>query len=120
MIVAGATTRSGALAHWSSKASSAQKRYLAAPGENVIVNCDERYCQLASGTSYSVAYVAGALSLLMAAHPQLSAPQAADMLLAGASDRGRKGNDPVAGAGVLDVSRALRIADGQAARQKAS
>ncbi len=42
----------------------AADRYLVAPGENVVVDCDEAYCRLVSGTSYSVAYVAGGLSLL--------------------------------------------------------
>jgi subtilisin family serine protease len=72
IIVAGASTIRGAVSGWSSKAAGAEERYIVAPGENVLVNCDKRYCNLVSGTSLSAAYVAGALSLVMAAHPTLS------------------------------------------------
>jgi subtilisin family serine protease len=110
MIVAGATTPEGRAAAWSSKAKGAETRFIGAPGENVVVDCGEKFCRLASGTSYSVAYVAGAISLIMAANRDLTAPEAAEIILAGAADQGPRGVDAVTGTGRLDVSRALKVA----------
>lgn len=110
IVAAGATTWDGQLAKWSNRAGPTMSNYVAAPGQNVIVNCDERFCNLVSGTSYSVAYVAGALALVMERHPELSGPQAAELLLQGARDAGPKGPDPVNGRGLLDVARTFRLA----------
>jgi subtilisin family serine protease len=118
MIVAGATTPAGRAAAWSSKARGAERRFIGAPGENVLVDCGEKYCRLASGTSYSVAYVAGAISLIMAANRDLSAPEAANIMLAGAADQGPRGNDAETGTGRLDVSRALRALSRTLQKQK--
>jgi subtilisin family serine protease len=107
-VVAGASTPSGRMARWSNKAAGVERRYIAAPGENVIVDCGDKYCSLVSGTSYSVAYVAGALALILQAHPELAAPDAADILLRTATDLGRRGVDQVSGAGRLNVARAIR------------
>lgn len=113
MMVAGASTIDGELATWSSKALTTSERYIAAPGEKVIVDCTRRSCKLASGTSFSVAYVAGALSLLLDAYPTLSPAEAAKILLASATDRGRRGTDQVTGTGLLDITRAMRLAKRQ-------
>lgn len=114
IVAAGATTWQGTLAPWSNRAGATMANYVAAPGQNVIVNCDERFCNLVSGTSYSVAYVAGALALVMERHPELSGREAAELLLQGARDSGPKGTDPVSGRGILDVARTFRLADAAA------
>lgn len=113
MLVAGASTIEGELASWSSKALTTRERYIAAPGQKVVVDCTRRSCKLASGTSFSVAYVAGALSLLLDAYPTLTPAEAAKILLASAADRGRRGVDQVTGAGLLDITRAMRLAKRQ-------
>ena len=118
MLVAGAANFEGRLTRWSTRASVVAPRYLVAPGENVVVDCNEKVCSLASGTSYAVSFVAGALSLLSAAHPELSAQDAAAILIASATDLGRRGIDPENGAGRLDVERALDVADRRARSQK--
>lgn len=112
VVVVGASTMAGEPAKWSNKAGSAADRYILAPGENLLVDCDRRTCRLVSGTSYSVPYVAGAISLVMTANPALSAQQAAKILLASASDRAQSGVDATAGRGLLDVRRALQLAQG--------
>jgi subtilisin family serine protease len=111
MIVAGATTLRGGLASWSNKAGMAQDRYVAAPGEHVLVDCGRKVCSFASGTSYSVAYAAGALALLRSRNPGLSGSQAATALLLNTKDLAQRGADRVTGRGRLDVGRALRAVD---------
>lgn len=111
MIVAGATTLRGDLARWSNKAGPAQDRYVAAPGENVVVDCGARLCSMISGTSYSVAYAAGAVALLLSRDERLTGQEAADALLDTAQDLARRGVDPQTGRGRLDVRGALRSVD---------
>jgi subtilisin family serine protease len=108
LIVAGASTPDGRVARWSNKVLEAERRYIAAPGENVIVDCGDRYCSLVSRTSYSVAYIAGALAPVLEAHPALGTANAADILLCTASGLDRLGVDAVSGVGMLNVSPALR------------
>ena len=111
MIVAGASDRRGRLASWSNKAGITSNRYIAAPGEQVVVNCSTRYCRLTSGTSYSVSYAAGAAALLLSRDPALSGAQAASALLRSARDMADRGVDPLTGRGLLDVRRALQAMD---------
>lgn len=106
IVVAGAASYYGELASWSNRAGSARPYYIAAPGEWVLTNCDRR-CKLVSGTSFSTSYVAGALALVMEAHPNLSGPAAAERLLASARDAGPPGVDPIYGRGMLDLTRAF-------------
>ena len=114
MIVAGASTGRGRLAEWSNKAGVAKDRYIAAPGERVVVDCGRRACSLVSGTSYSVSYTAGALALLLSRDPSVSGQKAATALLASAGDLAVRGVDEITGRGRLDVGRALRIVDAKA------
>jgi subtilisin family serine protease len=111
MIVAGATDRRGLLTGWSNKAGVAYDRYIAAPGEQVVVNCGTRFCRLTSGTSYSVAYAAGAAALLLSRDPELSGAQVTAALLRSARDLGGRGADARTGRGLLDVRRALQTVD---------
>jgi subtilisin family serine protease len=111
MIVAGATNLRGNLANWSNRAGVTQDQYVAAPGESVVVDCGMRSCSLTSGTSYSVAYVAGAVALLLSRAPELSGRQVTLALLRNTDDLAKPGVDPLTGRGRLDVSRALRALD---------
>jgi subtilisin family serine protease len=108
ILVVGASTITGEAAKWTNRAGSAAARYLMAPGENLLVDCDAHYCRLVSGTSYAVPYVAGAVSLVMAARPDLSAQDAAEVLLTAASDRTMAGVDDHTGRGLLNVQRAFK------------
>ncbi len=111
IVVAGASTFTGRLADWSNRAGMQADYFVAAPGQNLLVDCNEKTCHLVSGTSFSVSYVAGALALLLDRNPALSPRQAASILLAGARNLGPYGTDPVYGRGLLDVERALRLSD---------
>lgn len=115
MLIVGASTIAGEAAIWSNRAGSVADRYLVAPGENLLVDCGEETCNLVSGTSFSVPFVAGALSLVMARRPDLTAQQAARVLLSSASDLGVRGRDAETGAGLLNVAEAMRAARSQRA-----
>ena len=106
ILVAGATGYYGAITPWSNKAGSVKPWYIAAPGEWVLTDCQAR-CRMVSGTSFSTAYVAGGLALMMEAWPQLSGPQVVDRILTMARDAGDAGVDDIYGRGVLDLSRAF-------------
>jgi subtilisin family serine protease len=103
MVVAGASTLTGEIAPWSNRAGEARARYVLAPGERVMTDCGEKHCQLATGTSFSASFVAGAIALIMEAHPVLSGPQAAERALAAAHPPAGTGTDTVYGRGVLDL-----------------
>ena len=111
MIVAGASTPRGRPATWTNRAGATENRYLVAPGQQVIVGCTTRTCRLTSGTSYSVAYAAGALAVLLSRAPELSTSDAAALLLDNANDLASRGPDAATGRGRLDVDRALRALD---------
>lgn len=110
MLIVGASTIAGQAALWTNRAGAVADRYLVAPGENLLVDCGKETCSLVSGTSFSVPFVAGALSLIMARRPDLSAQQAARVLLESASDLGARGRDADTGAGLLNVAEAMRAA----------
>lgn len=120
MLIVGASTITGDAATWTNRAGTVAERYLVAPGENLPVDCGKETCMLVSGTSFSVPFVAGALSLVMARRPDLSAQQAARILLSSASDLGARGRDTETGAGRLDVAEAMRVARQTRAGRSAS
>jgi len=110
VLAVGAVNNRSQMTRWSNRAGSTLGRYLVAPGQNVVTDCDTRYCTLVSGTSFAVPYVAGAVALMLQAEPKLNAQQAAELVLRSARDLGRRGVDPVYGAGLVDVGRAIRMA----------
>jgi type VII secretion-associated serine protease mycosin len=71
---------------------------LAEPGDNYVVS---------DGTSDSSALVAGAVALIRARYPDMSAAEVVDRLTRTAIDRGPKGRDDRYGAGQLDLVAAL-------------
>jgi subtilisin family serine protease len=107
VIVAGAAGRNGQLASWSNRAGASADRYVSAPGDRIITDCDAKYCWLVSGSSYSVAYVVGSLALLLESQPAL-APQEAGNILLRTAEWGHP-NRHGDGHGLVDVGHALRI-----------
>lgn len=62
-----------------------------------------------SGTSYAAAHVAGALALLMSAHPEATLFDLKQALSGGAKDLGEPGPDHVYGYGRINVQAALEL-----------
>ena len=60
-----------------------------------------------SGTSVAVPFVSGAIAWLMADNPDMTATEAAEVLLAYTNDVGKPGQDDKTGYGVLDIGRML-------------
>ncbi len=115
VIAVGAVNVRSQMPRWSNRAGPAADGYLVAPGQRIVTDCDKRYCSLVSGTSFAVPYVAGAVALVMQAHPELTARQAGEIVLRSGRDLGRKGADPVYGQGLVSVGRALKMARQQKA-----
>jgi subtilisin family serine protease len=104
VVVAGAIDYQGRITSWSNRAGAAKDRYILAPGEAIFTDC-KRKCEYASGTSFATSFVAGAIALMMEAHPELDGPAIAERILAAARDLGAPGTDPIYGRGALDLSR---------------
>jgi subtilisin family serine protease len=108
IVIAGATTQSGALAGYSNTAGAASSVYLAAPGDRLITGCTASGCLAVSGTSFATPEVAGAMALLLQAFPNMSGRQVVDLLWRTADDRGATGTDAAYGRGALDLQRAFQ------------
>jgi hypothetical protein len=113
LIAAGALNSSGSnLAGFSNRAGTAKEGYLAAPGQNIVTNCQTTSsgsgCLAVSGTSFAAPHIAGALALLLDGFPNLSGRDAVDILFRSARDMGEAGTDAVFGRGALDIERAFQ------------
>lgn len=106
IIVAGAATFQGEIASWSDRAGAAKDHYVLAPGQWVLTDCRDK-CHIASGTSFAAPFVAGAIALMMEAHPELNGREAAGRILEASRDMGPPGTDEVYGRGMLDLARAF-------------
>ena len=106
MVAVGAATFEGNITDWTNRAGAARDRYVLAPGEWILTDCRQT-CRYASGTSFAAPFVAGALALVMEAHPELDGPAALERLLASARDLGTPGPDEIYGWGVLDLGKAF-------------
>ncbi|SCL21584.1 type VII secretion-associated serine protease mycosin [Micromonospora nigra] len=80
---------------------------IAAPGEDLIQAIPGRRYATATGSSGAAAIVSGALALIKARYPDLTAYQMFQRLLETSRDVGDKGKDLDHGWGVLDLRRAL-------------
>ena len=80
---------------------------LAAPGVDVLLPAPGARYQIATGTSFAAAHVAGIAALLIARNPQLVPEQVRSILTATARDLGPKGRDDLFGAGLADAYKAV-------------
>lgn len=108
IIVVGAHGTGGNLSGFSNLAGDAAANYISAPGENLIVSCQDQSCWRVSGTSFAAPAVAGAMALMAEAFPNLNGTEIVEILLRTATDAGDPGNDPTRGRGMLDIERAFR------------
>jgi hypothetical protein len=83
---------------------------LAAPGVDVLLPAPGARYQIATGTSFAAAHVAGIAALMLAKSPQLGPEQVRQILVATASDLGPKGRDDEFGAGLADALKAVTAA----------
>ena len=106
MVVAGAVGVDGAATPWTNRAGDARARYVLAPGEFILTDCGTK-CAYATGTSFAAPYVAGAVALMLEAHPELTGPEAAERLLAAARPIAQPASEAAYGRGMLDLARAF-------------
>lgn len=106
VLAVGGVTESGV----SSTDASAQGITLgvAAPSENLVGVIPGGGYVLWDGTSGAAPIVAGVVALVRAAHPELSAANVINRILATARDRGAAGPDDLYGYGLVDASAAVR------------
>jgi subtilisin family serine protease len=63
--------------------------------------------QIATGTSFAAAHVAGIVALMLAKNPRLTPDEVRATLVATARDLGPKGRDDMFGAGLADAFKAV-------------
>ena len=83
---------------------------LAAPGVELLLPAPGARYQMASGTSFAAAHVAGIAALLIARNPQLTPDLVRNALTTSARDLGPKGRDDDFGAGLADAYKAVLAA----------
>jgi subtilisin family serine protease len=84
---------------------------LIAPGKEVLSTQQGGGYLSFTGTSAACPHVAGAMALLLQAHPDLTPAQMAMLLQRSATDLGPRGKDSDYGAGLLFIPRALTLAE---------
>ncbi len=82
----------------------------AAPGADVVLPDPAGGVRIAHGTSQACGFAAGAMAIVLAAHPRMTGPQAEALLQATARDLGEPGPDTTFGHGILDVAAAVEAA----------
>lgn len=81
---------------------------IAAPGVDIFLPAPDQKYQMASGTSFSSAYVSGVAALMLARNPALKRDELRDTLLRTARDLGSPGRDDLFGAGEADAFAAVQ------------
>ncbi|WP_417316896.1 S8 family peptidase [Emcibacter sp.] len=109
IIIAGSVNEANQISDFSYKAGDdAREVFLVAAGEGVpVVDKDEDFHWLYSGTSFATPHIAGAAALLFQAFPNLTGEQVAELLYSTATDLGDAGLDPVYGSGLVNLTAAF-------------
>jgi hypothetical protein len=88
---------------------------VAAPGADLFLPAPDQKYQIASGTSFSAAYVSGVIALMLECNPALKANELRAILMKTARDLGSPGRDDQFGAGEADAFAATEAAKNNAA-----
>jgi hypothetical protein len=83
---------------------------LAAPGADIFLPAPDQKYQMASGTSFSAAYVSGIAALMLERNTSLRADELRALLTKSAHDLGSPGRDDLFGAGEADAYEAVEAA----------
>jgi subtilisin family serine protease len=83
---------------------------LAAPGVDIFLPAPDQKYQMASGTSFSAAYVSGIAALMLERDPALKPDELRALLAKSARDLGSPGRDDLFGAGEADAYAAVQAA----------
>ena len=83
---------------------------IAAPGADIFLPAPDEKYQIASGTSFSAAYVSGVAALMLERNPALSPSEVRAILTRTARDLGAAGRDDQFGAGGTDAFAAVTAA----------
>ena len=106
-IVVGAVDFNNNIASFSNTAGLAAEFFIVAPGVRITTAAIGGGTRSFSGTSASAPHVSGAVGLVRALWPQLSAAETVEIILDSATDLGAPGTDPIFGRGLLNVGAAL-------------
>jgi subtilisin family serine protease len=80
---------------------------VAAPGVDIFLPAPDEKYQIASGTSFSAAYVSGLAALMLERNPALKPDEVRAILMKTARDLGAPGRDDLFGAGEADAYAAV-------------
>jgi subtilisin family serine protease len=83
---------------------------IAAPGADIFLPAPEEKYQIASGTSFSAAYVSGVAALMLERNPALKPGDIRAILMSTARDLGAPGRDDLFGSGKADAFAAVTAA----------
>jgi len=83
---------------------------LAAPGADIFLPAPDQKYQIASGTSFSAAYVSGIAALMLERNPAFKSDELRATLMKTAHDLGSPGRDDLFGAGEADAYAAVQAA----------
>jgi hypothetical protein len=106
-IVVGAVSFNNNITSFTNTAGLAAEFFIVAPGLGVPTPAIGGGTRPFSGTSAAAPHVSGAVGLVRALWPQLSAAETVDIILESATDLGAPGTDPIFGRGLLNVAAAL-------------